>query len=78
MGQRIKVIFTKHSLERMKQRQVTRDEIVDTISKPTVAGPIRSDNTKEFRRKVGDRENYVVVEMLRRKEMLVITTGWTK
>lgn len=78
MGHKKKVVFTKHSQERMKQRGVTEEEVVDTISKPTVTGQKRPDNTKEFKRKVGDRENYVVVEVLNKKEVLVITTGWTK
>ena len=76
MGHKKKVIFTLHSRERMKLRGVTEEEVVDTISKPTISSPKRPDNTIEFRRKVGSREYYVVVEVLNNKEMLVITTGW--
>ena len=28
------IIFTKHALERMKQRAITRDEIVQVLSQP--------------------------------------------
>ena len=78
MGSKKKIIFSRHAQERMELRKVSEEEVKDTILHPTHKLPInQEDNTQELRRKVGDKENYVVIE-LRKNELIVITTGWTQ
>lgn len=70
------VIFTKHALERMKQREVSEQDVRKTINTADITLPVQKDDTQEFRRRVGNRVNYVVVEH-KKSVYVVITTGWS-
>ncbi|MCK4249279.1 MAG: DUF4258 domain-containing protein [Candidatus Omnitrophica bacterium] len=76
MPKKKKIILTKHAQERMNKRNVTLDDIRTTIEHPTNKLPIAKDNTQEFKRKVDNKETFVVVEH-KGKEVLIITVGWS-
>ncbi|MFH1996587.1 MAG: DUF4258 domain-containing protein [Candidatus Omnitrophota bacterium] len=71
-----KVILTRHAQERMTKRGVSRENIAETIDKPTHMSPIAPDKTQEYRKKIGKKECYVVVEHKNNKA-IVITAGWS-
>ncbi|MFH1856546.1 MAG: DUF4258 domain-containing protein [Candidatus Omnitrophota bacterium] len=71
-----KIILTRHAQERMLKRNVTLEDIRQTLEHATYMSTLKSDNTQEFRRKSGDKENYVVVEKQKGK-MIIITVGWS-
>ena len=69
-----KVVFSKHALDRAKQRGLTEGWVVDIIKNHHVALPKQSDNTQEFRKNHGTSVYYAVVEH-KKSIMLVITAG---
>jgi len=72
-----RIILSKHAIERMLKRGISHEDVQKTIDHPTLRLPLEKDNTQEFRRKVNGKEHFVVVEH-KRKEVIVITTGWTQ
>lgn len=72
-----KIVLSKHALERMLKRKVSHEDVQKTIDHPSFKFPMEEDNTQEFRRKVDGKEHFVVVEH-RKKEVVVITTGWAQ
>jgi hypothetical protein len=71
-----KIVYSKHAIERMAKRIVSSEDVQKTIDHPGVKLPLASDNTQEFRRKVDGKEHFVVIEH-KKKEVIVITTGWS-
>ena len=70
------VHITKHAQERASQRCVTLEQIKETISNPTQKGPKQVDGTQEFKRTVGDRTHYVIIE--EKKDCFIVITTWWK
>jgi len=69
-----KLVFTKHALERMPKRGVSKEVVMQIIETPNHELPIQADNTQEFEKKIDKKEYYVVVE--HKKSVLVVkTTG---
>ena len=71
-----RVVFTKHVLERMKQRLISEQEVIKTINTADISLPVQKDNTQEFRRQVDNKVNYVVVEH-KKSVCVVVTAGWS-
>jgi len=69
-----KLVFSRHVIERMQQRGISETEIRETIEKPSSKILVREDNTQEFKRKVGSREYYVVVEH-KKNALILVTAG---
>ena len=72
-----RIILSKHAIERMLKRDISHENVQKTIDHPTLRFPLEKDNTQEFRRKVNGKEHFVVVEH-KKKEVIVITTGWAQ
>ena len=72
-----RIILTKHAQERMVKRNVSREDIRKTLDYPTYTSSIKKDNTQEFRRRVANIENYVVVEH-KKNNAIIITVGWSE
>lgn len=70
-----RLIWTTHVQKRMSKREVTKKQIHETLKNREVLLPRHSDNTQEFRRRVGSKVHYVVIEHCP-KVIKVITTGW--
>ena len=70
-----KLIWTTHIQKRMSKREVTKKQIYETLKNYEISLPKQPDNTQEFRRCVGSKVHYVVVEHCP-KVIKVITTGW--
>ena len=70
-----RLIWTTHVQKRMSKREVTKKQIYETLKNHEVSLPKQPDNTQEFRRRVGSKVHYVVVEHCP-KVIRVITTGW--
>ena len=73
-----KIILTRHAQERMVKRNVSREDIRETVDHPTYTSSIKKDNTQEFRRRVDNRENYIVVEHKKNNVIIIITVGWSE
>ena len=69
-----KVIFTTHSLERIKKRGLSEAWVIDIIKSHDKALPKEADNTQEFRQKRSGNWYYAVVEH-KKSVILVITAG---
>lgn len=69
-----KVIFTTHSLERIKKRGLTEAWVIDIIKNHHTALPKQADGTQEYRQKRSNSWYYAVVEH-RKSVILVITAG---
>ncbi len=68
------IIFTKHALERIKQRGLTKEWVLDIVHHHNEASPIDEDGTQELR-KVRDGSYYYVVVGHKRSDMVIITAG---
>ncbi len=78
---KLKIVLTKHAQDRMILRDVSTVSIEDirkTIDSPTAIFPMEADKTQEFRRGIGKKINYVVVQHKSKNQAIVVTTGWTK
>ena len=69
-----KVIFTTHSLERIKKRGLTEAWVFDIIKNHSKALPKQADNTQEFRQQRSGNWYYVVIEH-KKSVIIVITAG---
>ena len=70
-----KLIFSRHVLERMIQRNVSEGVVRETIENPDHELPIQPDHTQEFKKTINSEECYVVVEH-RKNALKIITAGW--
>ena len=68
-----KVVFTTHSLERIKKRGLTEAWVVDMIKNHSRALPKEADNTQEFRQKRSGNWYYAVGE--HKKAVIVVVTA---
>jgi hypothetical protein len=73
---KLRIKFTKHSLDRMRQRNVSEEDVRNTIDDPTATFPKRPDNTQEFRRGAGNKINVVRVEHIKTGYVKILTTWW--
>ena len=69
-----KIIFTRHALDRIKQRGLTVEWVTDIIRRPTDTLALQPDNTQEFRQ-VRDGSYYYAVVEHKSSVMVVITNG---
>ncbi|NPA76973.1 MAG: DUF4258 domain-containing protein [Candidatus Diapherotrites archaeon] len=67
----MRVVWTIHSLERLKQRRITRDEVLETIRDPDSTMRDRQGNTMYVKRFGNDA--IVVVARSDNSKVLVIT-----
>jgi len=68
------IIFTKHFLIKLEQRNINKQFVIETIKNPNLIRP--SYNLREeFYRKFG--KHYLKVVVVRKKEhIIVLTTHW--
>ena len=71
------IVFTAHARKQMARRKVKDGDVHETLREPSITLPVFEDNTQEFRRKVGNRTHYAVVDYSTEGLMKVVTTGWS-
>ncbi|PIW58113.1 MAG: hypothetical protein COW13_05505 [Candidatus Omnitrophica bacterium CG12_big_fil_rev_8_21_14_0_65_50_5] len=69
-----KIIITKHAEERAFQRNVSIEEIKETIDKPTKKEPQKG-KIQEFKRRTEKGTNIVITE-IKGNDFIVVTTWW--
>jgi len=69
-----KLVFTKHSLQRIIQRGLTEAWVADIVKNPTSTLPKGVDNTQEFIQKRSGNNYYAVIQH-KGSILLVITAG---
>ena len=72
-----RVVFTDHARRRMRRRRLDAETVYETLRNPTITLPRYGDETQEFRRRVGLRTHFVVVDYAREEWLRIITTGWS-
>jgi hypothetical protein len=75
MGHKLKIILTEHAKQRMNDRNVSVEDIMQTLTHSTTMLERRVDGTQEYRRNDGKREFFVVIGHKRPTEKVVITVG---
>lgn len=68
------VDFTRHALDRMKQRGITKDEVYRTVEKPDVTGLATAPNRVRVRRECTGTFDIDVVYELMTASVRIITT----
>lgn len=71
------IVFTAHARKQMARRKVNEGDAYETLKDPSITLPVFEDNTQEFRRRVGNRTHYVVVDYSSGGLMKIVTTGWS-
>ena len=69
----MEIVYSRHALQRMRRRRISRDEVELTIQAPQVRHPGEGENVFVLRRNVSGRFIKVVIE--ERKNTFVITTA---
>ncbi len=69
------IIFTKHALERMEQREILREQVTAAIKAPTKQSPI-IDLEQSFSKEFGTRILEVITRV-DRHDHLIVTTWWS-
>ncbi len=72
-----RIVFSKHALDRIKQRGLTEAWVLDIIKNPHITLPKEADNTQEFRQNRDGSYYYAVVEH-KKTIVLVVTAGDTE
>lgn len=70
------IIVTKHAEERALQRDVSLEELKETLTKPTETES-RKGNIQKFKR-VTDKGTNIVIAEIKGSELIVVTTWWIK
>ena len=68
------LLFTRHALDRITQRNVTEEQIITTIEKPQSETKARTKGARKARRRFGQRVVFVVY-LEQRHEIRVLTVG---
>ncbi len=50
------IVFTNHSIQRLKERGITGEMVWQTVKTPDVKSPGKEKHTTEFIKKIGDRK----------------------
>lgn len=66
----MKIIFTTHSLTRMRERNVAKQDIIQAIKQPDIQQR-ESENVEIFRK-----ENLEVVGEIKKNKIIIITLYW--
>lgn len=70
----MKIVFSKHALLKLQQRDLNKDKILETITNPDFIQP--SYNFRESRFKLYSKNHMKVVVTLEPKRILVVTAHW--
>ncbi len=68
------IVFTRHAVQRMRERNITRSQIVNALAKPDSA-VLENGNISLFKRRYGKKILGIVVEVFKQK-FIVITAYW--
>jgi len=68
------IVFTRHAVQRMRERNIARSQIVNALAKPDSATLEEGDVTL-FRKRYGKKILGVVTEVFKQK-FIVITAYW--
>ncbi|OGM93709.1 hypothetical protein A2935_01655 [Candidatus Wolfebacteria bacterium RIFCSPLOWO2_01_FULL_47_17b] len=71
---RAMIVFTRHAVQRMRERNIARSQIVNALAKPDSATLEEGDVTL-FRKRYGKKILGVVTEVFKQK-FIVITAYW--
>lgn len=70
------IIFTDHALRRMRERKITKAQVVETVKNPEIE-MAEDDDIKLLRKHFGNQSLEVAVEMKGGKnKIIVITLYW--
>lgn len=69
-----RIVITRHAEERALQRNVSIEEIKETIDKPSQKAP-RKGNIQRFER-VSDKGTNIVIAEIKGNELIIVTTWW--
>ena len=70
----MKIVFSKHALLKLGQRELNKDKILETILNPDFVQP--SYSFRESRFKLYSKNHMKVVVILEPKRILVVTAHW--
>jgi len=68
------IIFTNHALKRMRERGISRAQVLETIKNPEIE-IMEDDNIKLLRRKFKDKSLGIAIESGKNK-IIVVTLYW--
>jgi hypothetical protein len=74
------LVFTKHALERMERRSISREMIRRALSKPDITVPghnPKKQNQVKFIKTINERRLHVVATLLPEKKWLIVSS-WVK
>lgn len=71
-------IFTKHALERLDKRGVTKDMVVQVLQSPSETKPTGKRNTTKFIKIVHDRLVHVVATHLPQENKWLVVSVWVR
>jgi hypothetical protein len=71
-------IFTKHALERINDRSVTKDMVTQTLRHPDRTQPTDKPGVIKFIRQFGDRPVHVVATLLPDQKKWLIVSVWVR
>jgi len=76
----VELIYTRHAIERMKKRRITRAEVEQTINDPETTYPSKGFGGQEknlvSEKSIGNRVLKVVSAPAGKKSRLIITAVW--
>ncbi len=72
------LIFTKHALVRMKDRNITEHSVWQTLQKPELTKPEGKPNTTRFIRTINDRKYHVVATHLPETHKTLVISAWVR
>ena len=71
------VVFSKHALQRLKQRRISQDAVVRTLKNPSEKESEDNDNVK-FIKDVNQREIHVVANWLEDENRWIVVSAWVR
>jgi len=72
------LIFTKHALARMKDRNITEQAVWQTLQKPELTKPEDKPNTTRFIKTINDRKYHVVATHLSETNKTLVISAWVR
>ncbi len=72
------IICPIHAKERMEQRNITREQVEQTIFNPDIKLPTRQTHRKRVMKKIGSRTLDVIFEEKSEDKVVLVTAVWLK
>lgn len=72
------LIFTKHALDRLNSRSISKDAVVEVLRYPTETKPTGKQNTTKFIKTVNNRLIHVVATYLDNQKTWLIVSVWVR